>query len=127
MEMARTCLERAKRAAINHDWDSADKELQAVLLEASEEELQAIIAALVLLAVDCEKLNLTDLALWAYKWVAQLAPTYTTPYLKLAAHYERRGQRQMALEWLKRGIEMTANSSDSRQLHRAYRRVCSRR
>lgn len=126
MKMATTCLERAKRAAINHDWDSADKELQAVLLKASEEQLQAIISALVLLAGDCEKLNLTELTLWAYKWVAQLAPTHATPYLKLAAHYERRGQRQVSLEWLKRGIEMTANSSDGQQLHRAYRRMYGR-
>ncbi len=127
MKMATTYLERVKRAAIKRDWDKADQEMQTMLLGASEEELQDIRAALVVLASDCEKLKQTELALWAYEWVAQLAPTYAPAYLRLAAHYERQGQRPMAVEWLKRGIEMTADSDDSQQLHRAYKRIASRR
>lgn len=125
MQMAmKTCLGKAKRAAINHDWTSADEELRALLLRATIGEQQTISSALLLLAADSEKLNLSQLALWAYEWVAQIMPTHATPYLRLAAYYERGGQRQTALEWLKRGVEMAAGNQ---QLHRTYRRVCGGR
>jgi hypothetical protein len=121
------CLKRAKRAAIKRDWCRADEELQAMLLQATEDDQEAISSALLVLAADCEKLKLTEMALWAYRWVVQIAPTQAVPYLRLAVHSERSGQHQTALEWLKRGIEMDATGKEggSEQLHRSYRRLYS--
>lgn len=118
-------LEKAKRAAIKHDWCYADDELQKMLLQTTDDEQQSIGLALLLLATDCEKLKLSEIALWAYAWVVKVTPTHAAPYLRLAAHYERIGQRQTALEWLKRGIEMDATSGGGgiQQLQRTYRRL----
>ena len=73
------CLKRAKRAAIKRDWCRADEELRAMLLQATEDDHEAISSALLVLAADCEKLKLTEMALWAYRRVVQIArlfPTY---------------------------------------------------
>ncbi len=126
MSRATTYLEKAKRAAINRDWEGANEALQALILAGEEEELQSAVAGLSLLAADCEKLNLTELALWAYEWVAQIAPGQMAAYVKLATHYERQGQRQTALQWLQRGMELVANRDEQEQLRRTYRRVVSK-
>lgn len=126
MKKATTYLEKAKRAAINRDWEQADEALQTLILVGEEEELQTVVAALSLLATDCEKLNLTELALWAYEWVAQIAPGQIAAYVKLATHYERQGQRQTALQWLQRGMELVVDREEQEQLRRTYRRVASR-
>ena len=123
----RARLERARSAALKRDWCRADEELQTLLLQATDAEHKDLSSALLLLAADCEKLKLSEIALWAYRWVVQITPTQAIPYLRLAAHNERNGQHQTALEWLKRGIEIgaTGKGGGSQKLHRAFRRLYS--
>lgn len=116
-------MEKAKRAAIRREWQQADGFLHQAL-ESAVEDSQAVSTALEELAADCDKLSMNEVMQWAYQWVVQINPINATPYLRLAIYHERIGQLQTAIEWLRRGLEMTEEGSlTAMQLKRAYRRV----
>lgn len=116
-------MEKAKRAAIRREWQQADGFLHQAL-ESAVEDSPAVSIALEELAADCDKLSMNEVMQWAYQWVVQINPINVTPYLRLAIYHERIGQLQTAIEWLRRGLEMTEEGSQTAmQLKRAYRRV----
>jgi tetratricopeptide (TPR) repeat protein len=119
----KVCLEKIRKAAVRQEWDLADTLLHKQL-EAAVDDQSSLAASLERLAADCDKLSLSEVMCWAYRWVVQLDPTNAVPYLRLATYHERNGQYQTAIEWLRRGLEMAPDGSQTAlQLRRAYRRV----
>ncbi len=118
-----TWLEKVRKAAVRQEWEQADFLLRQAL-ESTTEDNQIVADGLEELAADCDKLSLSEMMRWAYQWVVQINPTNATPYLRLATYHERIGQYQTAVEWLRRGLEMAPEGSQTAmQLRRAYRRV----
>lgn len=116
-------LDKIRRAAVRHEWGAADALLHQ-MLESMVDAQSEVADDLERLATDCDKLSLNAVMCWAYQWVVQLDPANAVPYLRLAAYHERNGQYQTAIEWLRRGLEIVQDGSQTaQQLRRAYRRV----
>ncbi len=121
----RELLVRAQRLAVRQTWDEADGLLnQAILHEPQEASIELVCNALQSLASDCEKLGLEEVMIWAYTWLVRIQPAQVNPYLRLAGHHERMGERQTAIEWLHRGLEAAQHNANAEaQLKRAIRRI----